>query len=189
VDAQTGQLLWELPEWKIKIATIPSPVDLGGGKIFFSGGYNFGSMMVQLNRMDGKEVPEILFRLEAKVFGADQHTPIYYKGNIYGIIPGGKLTCLSPLGERLWVREEDNFGLGPFMIVDDKMLVLDDDEKKPGGLSLFRVDSQGAERLAGAVIIEGHDSWAPMAFADGKAILRNLTTMVCVELGAGDDGS
>lgn len=182
VDATDGKLLWKLPDWKIRIANIPSPLDAGDGRILLSGGYNSGAMMVQLTRQDESIVPEILFKTESRVFGAEQHTPIFHGGLIYGIIPGGRLACLTREGERLWVNEEFNFGLGPFMMVDGKMLVLDDNHRDPGGLSLFRIGAMGAERIAGADLLEGHEAWAPMAFASGKLILRDMKTMICVDL-------
>ena len=46
VSAETGEILWETDAWKIGIATVPSPVPVGGSRIFFSGGYKAGSMML-----------------------------------------------------------------------------------------------------------------------------------------------
>ena len=182
VDSRSGDVLWTLPDWKIKIATVPTPVDLGQGRIFFSGGYNTGGAMVQLVRKEDEIHAEILFRTKPKVFGSDQQTPIYHQGLIYGVIPGGKLACLSPEGEQLWVDDTHNFGLGPYLMIDDKLLVLDDDHKKPGQLCLFDINASSATFLAGAEILEGHDAWAPMAFADGRVILRDAKTMVCLDL-------
>ena len=182
VSAETGELLWKLPEWRIKIATVPSPLDLGGGKIFFCGGYNAGGMMVQLVASAEGIQPEILFRTDAKEFGSDQQTPIYHDGTIVGVVPGGKLACLSVEGEEVWVEDAYNFGLGPYMIVDNKLLVLDDNEKRPGELCLFEISPSGAEKLAGKQVIQGHDAWAPLAFAGGKLVMRDSTTLFCLDL-------
>jgi outer membrane protein assembly factor BamB len=182
VDGESGDLLWSYPDWKIRIATIPSPVDLGAGKIFLSGGYDAGSLMLQLSKTDKGFVAEPTFKLESTIFGAIQQTPLFFKGFIYGTDQSGHLACLSPEGERLWVREEDDFGLGPFSIVDNKLSILDDNGKKPGELCLFEVSKEGAKKLTGAKVVEGHDAWAPMAFADGRVILRDATTMKCLDL-------
>jgi outer membrane protein assembly factor BamB len=182
VSAKTGDLLWKLPEWKIKIATVPSPLDLGGGRILLTGGYNAGSAAYQLHCEQGKVTAQPLFRCDAQTFGSDQQTPILFNGSIYGVIPGGKLACLSLDGQRMWVNEENNFGLGPYLLVDGKLLVLDDDHNKPGELCLFKLEGSGATKLAGAKVLEGHDAWAPIAFANGKAILRDATTLVCLDL-------
>lgn len=182
VSATDGALLWDLPEWRIRIATVPSPVDLGQGRILFSGGYGAGALAVKQVRKEEKIELETLYRTEPEVFGADQHTPIFMDGLIYAVIPGGKLTCLSPEGKVLWSQNDMNFGLGPFLFVDGKLLVQDDDHHSPGGLCLFRVDAKGATRLASAKILEGHEAWGPMAFAAGRLILRDSKTLVCIDL-------
>ena len=83
VSADDGSVLWETDQWKISIATIPTPVPVGNGKIFFSGGYNAGSLMLQLKEVDGHIVAEPLFRLKPTEFGAAQQTPIFYQDHIY----------------------------------------------------------------------------------------------------------
>ncbi|MCG3196665.1 MAG: hypothetical protein GHCLOJNM_01141 [bacterium] len=182
VSAKDGALLWDLPEWRIRIATVPSPADLGQGRILFSGGYGAGALAVKQVRKDGKIELETLYRTEPDVFGADQHTPILVDGLIYAVIPGGKLTCLTPEGKVHWSLADLNFGLGPFLFVDGKLLIQDDDHDSPGALCLYRVDAKGASQLASAKILEGHEAWGPMAFADGKLILRDSKTLVCIDL-------
>ncbi|MCA9450888.1 MAG: hypothetical protein KC931_27440, partial [Candidatus Omnitrophica bacterium] len=82
--------------------------------------------------------------------------------------------------------EENLFGLGPYVAINGKLLVLDDNEKKPGELTLFDVSPQGATRIAGWKAIEGHDAWAPMAYSGGKLILRDATTLICLQLAEGN---
>jgi outer membrane protein assembly factor BamB len=176
VDAGSGHLLWKLTDWKIKIANVPTPVDLEDGRILLSGGYNAGAMMIRL-RPDAP--PEILFRTKPDVFGSDQQTPIYHGGLIYGVIPGGRLACLSPEGRQLWVRDDLDFGLGPFLLADGKLLVLDD---RPVALHLLKISATGAEELARHEILTGHDAWAPMAFAAGRLLARDANTLVCLDL-------
>ena len=48
VAAKNGSNCWETADWKISFANVPSPVALGGGKVFLSGGYHAGSELVQL---------------------------------------------------------------------------------------------------------------------------------------------
>ncbi|MCA9444627.1 MAG: PQQ-like beta-propeller repeat protein, partial [Candidatus Omnitrophica bacterium] len=186
VNAETGKLLWTHPDWQIKIANIPSPVDVGGGKIFLSGGYNAGSEMLQILKTDSGYTADSVFKTEPTVFGSDQQTPILLNGFLYGVIPGGKLACLDLSGNQQWVDEENLFGLGPYMAINGKLLVLDDNEKKPGELTLFDVSPQGATRIAGWKVIEGHDAWAPMAYAGGKLVLRDATTLICMQLAEGN---
>ena len=182
VSAEDGRILWETDAWRISIATIPSPVPVGGGRIFFSGGYNSGSMMVQLREKDGRLVAEPVFRLKPKVFGAEQHTPVFYGGHIYGVRPNGELVCLDLQGGVLWASgREDRFGkgLGPWLIADGMIYVMDGE----GVLSLVEARPDGFRRLARAKVLDGHDSWGPMAMAGGRLIVRDVTRMVCLDVG------
>ncbi|HNU52627.1 MAG TPA: PQQ-like beta-propeller repeat protein, partial [Verrucomicrobiota bacterium] len=95
VNAQDGAILWETPDWKISIATVPSPVALDNGRIFFSGGYNAGSLMLELAATNGVITPRTLFRLDPGVFGATQQTPILHQNHLYGVRPDGRFATLD----------------------------------------------------------------------------------------------
>jgi len=182
VSADDGKILWQTDEWKISIANIPSPVILEGGRIFLSGGYNAGSMMLQLS--DGPELtPKILYRLPPEVFGSPQQSPIYYEGYLYGVRPDEELTCLDPAGNVVWTSTgAHHFGLGSYMIVDGIIYVLND----TGLLTMAQASPAGFHLLGQAQVLSGTDSWGPMAFTSGRLILRDLTTMTCLDVTAGD---
>lgn len=181
VAADTGEILWENTDWKISIATIASPLILDDGRVFLSGGYNAGSLMLQVAVEEGTWSAEPVFRLDPDIFGATQHTPIFYEGHIYGVRPDGELACLSPEGEILWTSGPSHrFGLGPFMIAGGLIYVMDDS----GLLSLAEATPNGYRQLAQAQVLDGHDSWGPMALAGGRLIVRDLTRMVCVDVAA-----
>ena len=42
-----ASVLWHTDAWKIGIATVPTPVPVGDDRVFFSGGYNAGSLMMR----------------------------------------------------------------------------------------------------------------------------------------------
>ena len=179
VSADNGDVLWETKQWKIKIATVPSPLVVGDDKIFFCGGYNSGSMMMQLKKEDGKIIGVELFRLEAEVFGSAQHTPILFNNHIYGVRPDEQLVCLDLEGNVVWTSSSANkFGLGPYIIAGGRIYVLDDS----GTLTLVTASPISYQQLAQAKILNGHDAWAPMAIASGRLILRDLTKMVCIDI-------
>jgi outer membrane protein assembly factor BamB len=93
--------------------------------------------------------------------------------------PDGELVCLAPDGRIRWTSGPSHrFGLGPFLIADDKLLVMDDH----GELSMAAVSTGRFELLARAKVLEGHDSWGPMALAGGLLIVRDLTEMRCLDL-------
>jgi outer membrane protein assembly factor BamB len=179
VSADDGSLLWETDQWKISIATIATPVPVGNGKIFLAGGYNAGSLMLQLKEVDGRIVAEPLFRLKPTEFGATQQTPIFYQDHIYGVRPDGQLACLDLNGKVLWSSGSGaKFGLGPFLIANGLIIVLNDD----GLLTLAEAAPSGYHCLTQAKVLQGHDAWAPMALAGGRLLARDLTRMVCLDI-------
>lgn len=181
VAADDGRLLWETEEWKISIATVPMPLPVGDGRIFLSGGYNAGSLMLQVVKDAGGFAARTLFRLKPQVFGAAQQTPIFHQGHIFGVRPDGQLVCLDLEGNIRWESgAQQTFGLGPFMIAGDLILALDDHAR----LAMAEASVDSFRLLAEAQIIEGgHEAWGPMALAGSRLILRDLTRMVCLELG------
>lgn len=177
VSADNGQILWQTDAWKMR-TNVPSPVVAGDGLIFLSAGYNQGCMMLQLSEADGMISAEMVFRLEADVFGADQQTPIFYNGFIYGVRPDEQLACLDVQGNVIWTSgPESKFGMGPFMIADDLMFIMNDE----GLLTLAQVSVEGYEQLGRWKVLAGHESWGPMAIASGRLIVRDFTTMVCLD--------
>jgi len=179
VDAVDGRILWETPDWKISMANIPAPLDIGDGRIFLCGGYNAGSMMLRLKEDAGRFQVETLFRLKPTVFGATQQTPILYKGHIIGVRPDGQMACLNLEGKPIWESGAANkFGLGPFMIAQDLLLAMNDD----GLMTLAEASIESFRKLAQAQVLQGHDAWGPMALADGRLIVRDMNQMICLDL-------
>ena len=127
VSAKDGSILWETTAWKISIATVPSPLILDGGRIFFTGGYNAGSLMVQLQEENGHCAAKPVFKLEPEAFGATQHTPILYDGHIYGVRADGKFVCLGLDGKVVWTSDAgQQFGLGSFILADGLFFAMND---------------------------------------------------------------
>jgi outer membrane protein assembly factor BamB len=181
VAATNGAILWDMTDWKISIATVPSPLVLEDGKIFLSGGYNAGSMMLQLQNADGRIVPRVLFKLGPEVFGATQHTPVFHAGHIYGIRPNGQFVCLDLAGKVVWTSPPGkDFGLGPFMLADGLFFVMNDS----GTLTLLDASAGSCSQLAEAKVLTGRESWGPMALANGRLFVRSLTRLACLDVAA-----
>jgi outer membrane protein assembly factor BamB len=179
VAADDGSLLWDTKDWKISIATVSSPVPVPPDRIFLSGGYEAGSMMLQVSNDGGEWSAKPEFRLDADIFGATQQTPVLVDGNLYGVRPNGELVCLDLQGKVLWESGMNHrFGLGPFMVADGKIFVMDDN----GGLAMAQATPESFKLLGEAKVLDGHDSWGPMALAGGRMIVRDLTRMVCLDL-------
>ena len=180
VSAKTGAILWQDDTWKINIANVPTPVVVDNEKILFTGGYDAGAKYVQVGKEAGKYKITELFKVKQTVLSSQQHTPVYYNGNFYGIIQDGQLVCVDQSGKQLWKSgPEKKFGLGPFFIADGMLLVLHDTN---GFLYFVEAGTNGYNELGKAKVFKGHEAWAPMALADGKLILKDLTELVCVKV-------
>jgi outer membrane protein assembly factor BamB len=180
VSAKDGSRLWETTDWKISIATVPSPVILPAGRIFLSGGYNAGSLMLQLKREGTRVVPQTLFRLDPEMFGATQHTPIFHDSFLYGVRADGRFVCLSLEGKPAWTSEAaPPFGLGPFLMGDGVIFAMNDS----GLLRLIQATPEKYVSSAQAQVLKGRESWGPLALAGGRLIARDLTRLVCLDVG------
>lgn len=181
VDAANGALLWETTDWKIAIATVPSPCILDHGRIFLSGGYNAGSLMLQLEQVEGAITASTKFKLNAATFGATQHTPIFHNGLLYGTRADGKFVCLSPDGKVLWTSGKgDNLGLGSYLLADGLIFAVNDS----GELRLIEATPNSYKELARATVIpDAHESWGPMALVGNRLLVRDLTQLVCLDAG------
>ncbi|MBI3851893.1 MAG: PQQ-like beta-propeller repeat protein [Verrucomicrobia bacterium] len=179
IDAKDGSKLFETSDWKISIATVPSPLPLPDGKIFFTGGYNAGSLMLQLVEESGKVATRTLFKLTPDVFGATQHTPLFKDGHLYGVRADGRFVCLGLDGKVVWASGPgETFGLGSFLMVGDLIFALNGD----GKLSLIEATSARFNLLGQAQVLKGRESWAPMALAGDRLLLRDLTRLVCLNV-------
>jgi outer membrane protein assembly factor BamB len=146
-----------------------------------SGGYNAGSMMLQLQNTDGHITPRVLFKLAPEVFGATQHTPVFHDGHIYGTRPNGQFICLDLAGKVVWTSPAGkDFGLGPFLLADGLFFVMND----AGTLTLLDAGAGNCSQLAEAKVLTGRESWGPMALANGRLFVRSLTRLACLDVGA-----
>jgi len=181
VSAADGSVVWKTEKWKVR-TNVPMPVLVGEDRIFLSAGYgqyDSGCMMMRLTESDDRIVPEVEFSHATDVFGSMQQTPVYYDGYIYGVGMDKQLSCLDVQGNVVWTSTSENrFGSGPYTIADGLIYVLDDS----GVLTLVEATSSGYVQLAQAQVLEGIESWAPIAVASGRLIVRDFTRMACLDV-------
>jgi outer membrane protein assembly factor BamB len=182
IAADDGSLLWDTTDWKIAIATVPTPVVLPEDRIFFSGGYNAGALFLEVREEDGRFVAQTIRRLSPKEFDSIQQTPILFDGHLYGVRGSDEqLVCLDLEGNEIWSSgSQHRFGNGPYIIADGLIFVMND----TGRLALAEATPEGYRQLAEAQVLDGHDSWGPMALASGRLIVRDLSRMVCLDVAA-----
>lgn len=182
LDAATGKVLWQYTGWSCSIP-ITAPLPLGNGYVFVTGGYNAGSVLVRVQKKaDGTFGVDEVFR--NKVIGAQIHVPVAANNHIY--VNGNEnsrrngLVCLNIEGDVLWkTGNEPNFGRGPMLKLGDRILVLDGNG---GGLHLFNPSPEGYDEVGSVKVLGGSQVWAPMAVADGRLLVRDQKTLVCLDL-------
>ena len=181
---ERGRILWTAKEWNNSVLS-PSPVQIDEGRVFLTSGYGGGSMMLEVKRVNDSFSAKPLFELEKTTFSCEQQTPIFYQGNLFGILPKdasalrGQFVCLDTTGKIRWASgKTERFGLGPFLVVQDKVLILND----TGELTLIRASLDGYEQLARARVLHGRDAWAPMALVDSRLLLRDSENLICLDL-------
>ena len=178
--ATNGTPLWDTTEWKISIATVPSPVILSPDRVFLTGGYGAGALMLEVQNHEGRFSTQTLFRLPEKAFGATQHTPVLFQGHFYGVHPEGEFVCLDLEGNTRWSSGRNHrFGLGPFLIANDLIFALDDS----GSLSLMSAIPDQFQLLGQAKVLNGRDSWGPLALAGNRLLVRDLGNLACLDGG------
>jgi len=158
------------------------PVVVGTDRLFFTAGYGqyeLGCTMLRLTETDGKITAQSEFLHTTEVFGSIQQSPIYYGGNIYGVRPDGQLVCLDLQGNVVWTSTSANkFGNGPFAIVGGLIYLMNDS----GELTLAQASPSGYLPLAHAKVLDGHESWGPIAIASGRLIVRDTERMICLDI-------
>ena len=186
-----GQLLWKSSAWSQSVLS-PSPIAVADNQVFLTAGYGGGSMMLELREENGEIQVEVLFELEKTTFACEQQTPIFYQDHLFAVLPKdagalrGQFVCMDTQGKIRWSSgKTERFGLGPFMVADDKIFILNDN----GELTMIRASLDGYEKLGFAEVVPGHDAWAPMAMVDGKLLLRDSKLLVCLDMSAGGAGS
>jgi len=181
-----GTIMWEVP-WVAKVVS-PSPVQSSDSEILMTAGYGTGNMMLKINETTGTYSVDVVYsQAPGEGLSCEQQTPIFSNDLFYGIIPkdGGSLkmqfVAYNTDGTLKWSSGSDNrFGLGPFLLADDKFYILDDH----GVLTMLQSSDSEYIQLGQAQVLDGHDPWGPMALAGSRMFLRDMDHLICVELGA-----
>ncbi len=181
VSAKDGKLLWDYPR-KFNVAVAPSPIAVDDERVFMTASYDAGSVMIRVRRDGAGFKAEPLFDFKNNEWNSEVHTPIVHQGHLFAVgkKKRGLFTCLGVDGKEVWTSEgKASFGLGSFILTGAGFLVLDGNS---GKLRLIEASATGYNELASAQVLSGQEVWAPMALADGKLVLRDLSKMICLDL-------
>ncbi|WP_372371403.1 PQQ-binding-like beta-propeller repeat protein [Candidatus Uabimicrobium sp. HlEnr_7] len=187
VDPKTGKTLWAYKEYKNPIP-IPTITPLGNDRFFITGGYNSGSVVVTISKQNSLYKVKTEKRLKK---GAQIHPGVFINNHIYvnlnenanlGSSPPN-LACLNSQGKILWESKKGlAIGRGGMITINGLLLIL---AGQSGKLHLLEPSPAGAKELATAQIFEPSRQnyiWAPIAFSDGKLVIRDQTNLKCLDL-------
>ena len=163
-------------------------MQVGPDRLFITGGYTQGCLLLQVHRADGGWKVDVLGS-DDSVAGHIQ-APILYRDHIYvmstrsqGAEKSG-LVCLDPDGECRWqTGPELQFHDGALLIVDGLALAM---QGRTGELHLFDLATSPATLLAKAkmLVAKNRMAWAPMAFSRGRLLVRDDQELKCLDLRA-----
>ncbi len=179
MDPQTGTELWSYDGWQCRIP-VPNVTEIGGGRIFITGGYRAGSAMIKVEKKSGSFVVNELFKNNE--FGTHVHPAILHDGYLYGHCSTNEtrdgLMCMSLDGKVMWkTGRAPLFDKGGFILVDGLFLSVDGNK---GWLYLIEPGPGGFKELAKAKLLDTNTCWAPLALTDGKLLIRDQKQMRCV---------
>lgn len=187
--ADRGRILWESTEFAPSVIA-PSPVVMDNGKIFLTAGYGAGSALIRVTSEAGIYKVKVLQKFKPQEgLASEQQTPVCSEGKIYGILPkdaGGlrnQFACYSS-GDCKKVLmssgKAERFGLGPYILADGKFFILNDD----GEMTIARATPVDFKVLDKARIMDGQDSWGPVAITGGYLLMRDSKQMICLDVKA-----
>ena len=187
LDAATGRKLWEHRGWRCA-NPVASHTDCGDGRFFITGGYKAGCVMVQVTR-DGDDW-KVQERFKSDACGAQAAKPVFYKDHLYvnsndfltEATAGNGVMCMDLAGNVMWKTSNDNREeIGSIVIADGKIFSL---LSEKGVLRLLRATPDGCRELASAGVTRGINIWGPMAISDGKLLIRNRGSLICLDVSA-----
>ncbi len=182
-----GKMLWKLTDFAPNVVA-PSPLVMKNGYVFLTAGYGAGSILFQVKENSGNYEVEVKQQFKPKEgLASEQQTPLFYKDHIFTILPKdagssrNQFVC-APYNDAqniIWSSgKEERFGLGPYTIADGKFFILKDD----GTLVIAKATTEKFQFLDSYKIMDGQDAWGPLAIADGKLLMRDSKTMVCIDI-------
>jgi len=192
VDPDTGDILWTYDNIPVRRA-IPTPAVVGDDKLFITAGYDAGSALIQITKHnDGFAVKELT---RDELHGGQIHAALPVNGHLYvnlntneNLRQRGKdahgLGCFNTAGKLLW-KNDNTPGIdrGPVLALGEHLLTLGGED---GVLRLINADAKSYDEITSAKVFPADQRrnmiWAPMAFSDGRLLLRSQNQLKCLDL-------
>jgi outer membrane protein assembly factor BamB len=179
VDPSSGQVIFRYPfQPPIQTSVSAATPLVIGDLVFISASYQTGAALLRLK--NGQ--PEKVWAAD-DVLSNHYATSVHRQGFLYGYDGRQEsrpnLRCVDlEKGEVRW--SEDRFGGGTILLAGDRLIIV----TEKGDLVLAPADPKGFQPSARARILPGTVRAYP-ALAGGRLYVRNLDTLVCLDLRKG----
>jgi outer membrane protein assembly factor BamB len=171
-EAETGREVWSMPwktDWDVNAAT---PI-FHDGHLFFSSGYNHGSILLKLRREGDQLKADKVW--ENKSIRAKFQTPVLYEGHLY-VSDEVDLKCIElASGKEKW--KQRGIQHGPVVIADGHLVIL----TETGELMIAKATPQGFEPTTRVEILKGR-CWTVPTLYQGRLYVRNREVAACYKL-------
>jgi outer membrane protein assembly factor BamB len=185
-DAQSGKELWQYLGLKSFLTVTPAVV-IDNKRLMltdcsYDKGYDPVSIMLEITKTgEDFQVKELFLTEEA---GSKMHPAVQYENHLYLNHNGNpnQMMCLSMDGEVVWEKgSAPGFEMGAMILVNGLII---NQNGKNGDIHLIEPSPEGYKELGKASFFSSSKSqaWAPLAFSQGKLIVRDQEKMVCVDL-------
>jgi outer membrane protein assembly factor BamB len=187
IDPWSGRVLWTTNTVAPYKIPIPQPLAVGTNRLFITGGYGLGCLMLEVSATGGEWRTRVLFQNQN--VASHIQSPVLCKERIYAMSSkehGGKgtgLVCLNLDGQIVWQTGPAlQFDFGGFLIADGLAFVA---HGRTGELHLYELSPSAPRPLATAKVLEakGHNVWAPLALSDRKLLVRDQHELKCLDVG------
>ena len=193
-DAKTGAQLFEHLVYPASKSwwDIPSPLPIGDGRIFFTTGYGHGAVMLKVARAAGEANGGQQYKVTQlwanKNMGSKCAQALLWDGYIYGNSSdvGGGLRCITLDGQIKWDSKPKTFDLGYLLIADGLIYVI---QGGNGELCMAEASPAGYKELGRVPMLTQPEPWAPLAYKDGKLVVRDMHKMFCLDVTATGNGA
>lgn len=192
LNPDNGNILWAYDNIPVKRA-IPTPTVIDNDKLFITAGYDNGSALIQITQQDNTFAVKELAR--DRQHGGQVHSALPVNGKIFvnlntneNLRQRGKnahgLGCFDAKGNLLWKsNNQPDINRGPVIALGEHLLTLGGED---GVLRLVKANAAGYEEIASAKVFDAKQKrnmiWAPMAYADGRLLLRSQGKLKCLDL-------
>jgi outer membrane protein assembly factor BamB len=182
-----GEVIFESGAFNQSVIA-PSPVRISGNRIFVTAGYGAGSMMFKVSKEQNSFSLQPTQRINVKMgLASEQHTPVYFENHLFAVLPKdagqyrNQFVCVHPddCSKILWSSGMENrFGLGPYILADNKFYILNDN----GELTVAEAGARNYKELGSVQLTKSIDAWGPIALTSGIFLMRDTDKMVCFDI-------